>query len=295
MEKNLFVSLIGEPNVGKSTLLNAMIGCKVAIVTPKAQTTRMPQNGIVTKGEIQYVITDTPGLLDPRNRLDARMSRSIIESCSDSDLVMLVVYPKEKLSDAELKILSKLRDSTVPVFLCVNKSDIIKQPSKKGSYYTDVLGKQFKFDGSCLVSAKTGDGLDRLFQEIDRFAVPGEHQFSDDDMTDSSVRSMCAEIMREKLFLNLREEIPYGCAVMTESFREREDGITEIEFVILCDKENHRGIIIGKHGSMLKKISTEARADIEELLGTKVFMKSFVKVRRDWRNSESVMHELSEM
>ena len=292
MTKNLYVSIIGEPNVGKSTLLNAMIGYKIAITTPKAQTTRKSLNGIVTIGDIQYVITDTPGLLSPKSKLDRSMRREIFGRLFSSNVVLFVVYPKEHLSEHEIKLLMELHDKNLPVFLVVNKSDIIRSSQKKGNYYIEKLSEDFAFSGGMLVSARDNDGVEELLKAISIYAEEGIHEFDPDDMTDESMRSLVAEILREKIFLNLRDEIPYGCAVVTDSYTVRDDGIVDISFTIFCDKQNHKSIIIGKRGSMLKKISSEARSEIEDLVGGRVYMQSWIKVQEDWRNNDSVLHDL---
>ncbi|MEG2676647.1 MAG: GTPase Era [Oscillospiraceae bacterium] len=292
IEKNVFAAIVGKPNVGKSTLLNKMVGAKIAITSPKPQTTRNRIMGVVTNGETQYVFLDTPGFHVPKTKLGEHMVKSVRDSVSNIDCALFVTYPKDEVDEIETTLLNELKASKTPTILVMNKSDTLSDKSK-GQELIKTLCAKYQFCDSALVSALTGDGLDELISLIDKHASEEPHMFPDDTLTDIPEKVIVAELIREKLLTNLFEELPHGCAVSIERFKERADKpFIDIDAEILCEKESHKGMIIGKKGLMLKKIGGEARADIQEFLGCRVNLKLWVKVREDWRNKESFIRNL---
>ena len=283
MTKTAMITICGRPNVGKSTLTNALVGEKIAIVSPKPQTTRSRITAIVSHGDTQFVMLDTPGFHKPRTRLGDYMVNVVRESVADVDCVLLLVEPIPSVGPQEEALIERLRQAKVPALLVINKIDTV---DKAGLLEVmAVYASAFDFDAILPVSAKTGDGLDELLAEMEKYAAEGPHLFPDDMITDQPERQICAELVREKLLRCLDREIPHGTAVEVTKFAERENGIVDLEVTIFCEKESHKGIIIGKKGAMLKKIGELARHDIEDFLGTKVNLQTWVKVRENWRDS----------
>ena len=283
MTKTAMITICGRPNVGKSTLTNALVGEKIAIVSPKPQTTRSRITAIVSHGDTQFVLLDTPGFHKPRTRLGDYMVNVVRESVADVDCVLLLVEPIPSVGPQEEALIERLRQAKVPALLVINKIDTV---DKAGLLEVmAVYAAAFDFDAILPVSAKTGDGLDELLAEMEKYAAEGPHLFPDDMITDQPERQICAELVREKLLRCLDREIPHGTAVEVTKFAERENGIVDLEVTIFCEKESHKGIIIGKKGAMLKKIGELARHDIEDFLGTKVNLQTWVKVRENWRDS----------
>ena len=283
MTKTAMITICGRPNVGKSTLTNALVGEKIAIVSPKPQTTRSRITAIVSHGDTQFVLLDTPGFHKPRTRLGDYMVNVVRESVADVDCVLLLVEPIPSVGPQEEALIDRLRQAKVPALLVINKIDTV---DKAGLLEVmAVYASAFDFDAILPVSAKTGDGLDELLAEMEKYAAEGPHLFPDDMITDQPERQICAELVREKLLRCLDREIPHGTAVEVTKFAERENGIVDLEVTIFCEKESHKGIIIGKKGAMLKKIGELARHDIEDFLGTKVNLQTWVKVKENWRDS----------
>lgn len=284
MTKSAMITICGRPNVGKSTLTNALVGEKIAIVSSKPQTTRNRITGIVNHGQTQFVLLDTPGFIKPRNKLGDFMVGVVNGSIGDVDCVLMLVEPVAEVGPGEEALLAKLKESGAPVILVINKIDTIEKEKLLAviAAYSSVC----EFETVIPVSAKTGDGLDILLDEMEKYASDSPHYFPDDMITDQPERQICAELVREKMLRNLEKEIPHGTAVEITKFHEREDGLIELDATIYCEKSSHKGIIIGKNGSMLKKIGEQARQDMEEFLGTKVFLQTWVKVKENWRDSE---------
>lgn len=284
MTKSAMITICGRPNVGKSTLTNALVGEKIAIVSSKPQTTRNRITGIVNHGETQFVLLDTPGFIKPRNKLGDFMVGIVNGSIGDVDCVLMLVEPAAEVGPGEEALLEKLKESGAPVILVINKIDTIEK--EKLLSVIAAYSSACEFDAIIPISAKTGDGLAILLDEMEKYASDSPHYFPDDMITDQPERQICAELVREKMLRNLEKEIPHGTAVEITKFHEREDGLIELDATIYCEKSSHKGIIIGKNGSMLKKIGEQARQDMEEFLGTKVFLQTWVKVKENWRDSE---------
>jgi len=283
MTKSAMITICGRPNVGKSTLTNALVGEKIAIVSDKPQTTRNRISAIVNHGETQFVIMDTPGFHKPRTRLGDYMVNVVRESVADVDCVLLLVEPVASIGPQEQALLERLEQTGAPVLLLINKTDTVEKT--RLLEVMALYSQQYEFDAIIPVSAKTGDGLDLLQDELEKYAVEGPHFFPEDMITDQPERQICAELVREKLLRCLDREIPHGTAVEVTKFSERDNGIIDLEVTIYCEKESHKGIIIGKKGAMLKKIGELAREDIEQFMGTKVFLQTWVKVKENWRDS----------
>ena len=283
MTKSAMITICGRPNVGKSTLTNALVGEKVAIVSPKPQTTRNRITAIVERGETQFVLLDTPGIHKPRTKLGDYMVNVVRESVADVDCVLMMVEPVVSIGPQEEALIERLKETGSPAILVINKIDTVE----KGRLLEVIAlySAAYDFDAVIPVSAKTGDGLEELIGEMDKYAVEGPHFFPDDMITDQPERQICAELVREKLLRCLDKEIPHGTAVEVTKFSEREDGVVEIDVTIYCEKDSHKGIVIGKKGVMLKKIGELARTDMEAFLGTKVFLQTWVKVKENWRDS----------
>jgi len=277
------ITICGRPNVGKSTLTNALVGEKIAIVSDKPQTTRNRISAIVNNGDTQLVIMDTPGFHKPRTRLGDYMVNVVRESVADVDCVLLLVEPVAAIGPQEQALLERLEQTGAPVLLLINKTDTVEKT--RLLEVMALYSQEYEFDAIIPVSAKTGDGLDVLQNELEKYAVEGPHFFPEDMITDQPERQICAELVREKLLRCLEREIPHGTAVEVTKFSERDNGIIDLEVTIYCEKESHKGIIIGKKGSMLKKIGELAREDIEQFMGTKVFLQTWVKVKENWRDS----------
>ena len=284
MTETAVVTVCGRPNVGKSTLTNALVGEKIAIVSNKPQTTRNRIMGIVTKGDTQFILLDTPGFIKPRNRLGDYMVNVVKESVTDVDCVLFLIEPVPEIGPGEAALMDRIRESGVPAVLVINKIDTVEKES-----LLPVIAawtKVFDFDSVVPVSAKNGDGLDILLAEMQKHASEGPHLFPDDSITDQPERQICAELIREKILRSLEKEVPHGTAVEISRFSERDNGILDIEATIYCEKPSHKGILIGKNGSMLRQIGAEAREEIEAFLGAKVFLQTWVKVKENWRDSE---------
>lgn len=288
--KSAFLSIVGKPNVGKSSIMNAMLGQKVAIVSPKPQTTRTRIMGVLTQGETQLVFIDTPGLHKPRTRLGDYMVKTVSESVSGVDACLLVVEPEGELTESELSLIQNFKKNHMPAILAINKIDLLANKEALLSRILQ-LSSLYEFDAVVPVSALKGSGMDELIAELKKHAVPGPHFFDDDALTDMPEKVLAGEIIREKLLELLDKEIPHGVAVSVETMREREDGsgITDLEAVIYCEKQSHKGIIIGKQGAMLKAVGSKARADMERFFDCKINLQCWVKVKEDWRNRQGLL------
>ena len=291
MPSSVFVALVGRPNVGKSSLTNYLVGEKVAIVTQKPQTTRSRITGIITKGPVQYVLMDTPGIHAARNKLDARMTQTAAASLKDVDVTMMLFEPAGELTDSELTMIKALQKGG-PAIAVINKVDLLDNFAALAARKKQV--EEFGcFDHIVTISAKDGTGCDDLFALLKPYGNEGPHYFDDDAFTDMPEKELVAELVREKALLFMREEIPHGIAVVVERFKERPDkDLIDIDVDIYCERKSHKGMIIGKGGQMLKKIASAARMDIEELLGVKVNLQCWVKVREDWRDNEQLLNSL---
>ena len=283
MTKSAMITICGRPNAGKSTLTNALVGEKVAIVSAKPQTTRNRITAIVERGDTQFVLLDTPGFHKPKTRLGDYMVNVVRESVADVDCVLLLVEPIPSVGPQEEALIERIGKEGVPALLLINKIDTVDKAGLLA--VMAVYAAAFDFDAILPVSAKTGEGLDELLTEMEKYASEGPHLFPDDMITDQPERQICAELIREKLLRCLEKEIPHGTAVEITRFSERDNGIIDIEATIFCEKESHKGIIIGKKGAMLKKIGELARHDIEDFMGTKVNLQTWVKVKENWRDS----------
>ena len=283
MTKSAMITLCGRPNVGKSTLTNALVGEKVAIVSNKPQTTRNRITAIVNRGDTQFVLMDTPGFHKPRTRLGDYMVNVVKESVADVDCVLLLVEPVAAIGPQEEELLSRIRQSGEPAILVINKIDTVDKT--RLLEVMALYSQAYDFDAILPISAKTGDGLEELMAELEKYAAEGPHFFPEDMITDQPERQICAELVREKLLQCLDKEIPHGTAVEVTRFSERDSGIIDLEVTIYCEKDSHKGIIIGKKGAMLKKIGELARQDIEEFMGAKVYLQTWVKVKENWRDS----------
>jgi len=282
--KTAMITIAGRPNVGKSTLTNFLVGEKIAIVSNKPQTTRNRICGIVTRDDTQFVFVDTPGFHKPRTKLGDYMVGVTKESIADVDLTVLVVEPIDSVGTQETVLLEQLKSKNCPVVLAVNKIDTVEKESLLS--VIAAYSQAFDFAAIIPISAKTGDGVDALLDECKKYAVESPFLFPEDITTDQPERQVMAEIIREKLLWCLDREIPHGTAVEITKFSERDSGIIDIDATIYCEKASHKGIIIGKQGAMLKKISTMARNDCEKFMGTKVFLTTWVKVKENWRDSD---------
>ena len=283
MTRSAMITVCGRPNVGKSTLTNALVGEKVAIVSNKPQTTRNRITAIVSRGETQFVLMDTPGFHKPRTRLGDYMVNVVRESVADVDCVLLLVEPVASIGAQEEALIERLKQTGAPALLVINKIDTVDKT--RLLEVMAVYSAAFEFDAILPISARAGEGLDELLDEMEKYTEEGPHLFPEDMITDQPERQICAELVREKLLRCLDKEIPHGTAVEVTRFSEREDGILDIEVTIYCEKESHKGIIIGKKGAMLKKIGELARADIEDFMGAKVYLQTWVKVKENWRDS----------
>jgi GTP-binding protein Era len=282
MTKTAFIAIVGRPNVGKSTLLNAMVGEKVAIVSKKPQTTRNRITGVLTRGEEQFVFLDTPGIHRPRTKLGDFMVKTAGSSIGDSDGVLLVVEPRGSVGDIESEIMEKIKQAKLPAILVINKTD--SASASDIALTITAYTEQFDFTAVVPTSAKSSDNVDAVLDECGAFMSPGPWFFPEDSFTDQPERQIASEIIREKLLRTLDKEIPHGTAVTIEEFRE-EKGVLHIRAEIFCEKDSHKGIIIGKNGKMLKLIGTYAREDLEKFFGIKVFIDLWVKVKENWRDS----------
>ncbi len=282
--KTAIITIAGRPNVGKSTLTNHLVGEKITIVSNKPQTTRNRICGILSRGNTQYVFVDTPGYHKPRTKLGDYMVNAVKDSIADVDLTLLVVEPIASVGTQEQSLLEELGAKRTPVILVINKIDTVEK--ERLLEVIAAYSESYQFDAIIPISAKTGDGVELLLQECDKYAIESPFLFPDDQTTDQPERQVMAEIIREKLLWCLEKEIPHGTAVEITTFTERDNGIIDLVATIYCEKASHKGIIIGKQGAMLKKISSMARADCEKFMGTKVYLTTWVKVKENWRDSD---------
>ena len=284
--RTAMITICGRPNVGKSSLTNALVGEKIAIVSDKPQTTRNRIYGVVNRGDTQYVLLDTPGLHKPRSRLGDYMVKVVRESLEQVEATLLLVEPIAHVGEPEKILLQRIQEEHLPCVLCINKIDTVE---KKDDLLAVIAAYSQAFDGFDAIipiSARTGDGLEDLMAQLQTYAAEGPQLFPDGMTTDQPDAQVCAEIVREKMLLCLDKEIPHGTAVEVTRFTEREDtGIIDLDVTIYCEKASHKGIIIGKHGDMLKRISSLARRDIEKFMGAKVCMETWVKVKENWRDN----------
>lgn len=290
MKKTAFIAIVGCPNVGKSSILNKLLGQKIAIVSEKPQTTRTKIMGVLTRGDTQLVFTDTPGFHRPRTKLGEKMVKAVGDSISGVDACLFVVEPEGELRQAEKELLEKFRQQKMPVVLAINKVDTIPEKEKLMSRIL-TFTQLYDFEAVVPTSAVKGINIEELCQELEKLAFESEFFFPEDTLTDQPERVIAAEIIREKLLRLLDKEIPHGIAVSIEKMREREDSdIMDIDAVIYCEKESHKGIIIGKGGEMLKRASSRARSDMEKFFDCRINLQCWVKVKEDWRNREGLIH-----
>lgn len=288
IKKSGIITICGRPNVGKSTLTNALVGEKVAIVTNKPQTTRNRICGVRTRGESQFVFVDTPGLHKARTRLGDYMVNVAKESVADVDAVMLLVEPIPNVGAPEEQLIARIKTLRCPAVLVINKVDTLDKKEKLLEVI-QTYEQAHQFQAVVPISAKTGEGVDELLDVLEGYLPQGPQLFPEDMTSDQPERQMMAEILREKLLLCLDKEIPHGTAVEITRFAERDDEVVEVEATIYCEKNSHKGIIIGKGGSMLKKVSTLARQDMERFMGTKVYLQTWVKVKENWRDNPAAI------
>lgn len=281
--KSAMITICGRPNVGKSTLTNALVGEKIAIVSNKPQTTRNRISAVVTRGNTQFVLMDTPGFHKPRTRLGDYMVNVVKESVADVDAVMLIVEPIANIGRQEEELIARLKETNVPAVLVINKIDTVEKAELLE--VMAMYSQAHSFDAIIPISAKNNEGLDELMEQLEKYAVEGPQLFPDDMISDQPEKQICAELVREKLLLCLDKEIPHGTAIEVTKFSERDNGIIDMDVTIFCEKASHKGIIIGKNGAMLRKIGEMARTDIEAFMGTKVFLQTWVKVKENWRDS----------
>ena len=282
--KTAMITIAGRPNVGKSTLTNFLVGEKIAIVSNKPQTTRNRICGILTRNDTQFVFVDTPGYHKPRTKLGDYMVNVTKSSIADVDLTVLVVEPIPSVGPQEQGLIEQLQGRKCPAILAINKIDTVEKDTLLE--VIDVYAKTAPFAAIIPISAKTGDGVDALLAECEKYAIESPFLFPEDATTDQPERQVMAEIIREKLLWCLDREIPHGTAVEITKFSERDNGIIDIDATIYCEKASHKGIIIGKRGDMLKKISSMARLDCEKFMGTQVFLTTWVKHKENWRDSD---------
>lgn len=291
--KSVFIALVGRPNVGKSSLLNRLVGEKVAIVTSKPQTTRTRITGILTRGAVQYVFLDTPGIHRPRTRLGERMKKTTADCVAEVDAVVMLFEPYGALTEPEQALVEQLRAGHAPALAVINKTDTLKRPADLAARtaFLEELGVFERVFSTC---AADGTGCEALLGAMGEYAAESPHYFPDDAYTDMPEKALVAEILREKLLLHLRDEIPHGTAVTVERFHERptqgSDALVDIDVNIYCEKKSHKGMIIGKGGAMLKTIASEARMECEEFLGVRVNLQCWVKVKGDWRDNDFLLN-----
>ena len=278
------ITVCGRPNVGKSSLTNALVGEKVAIVSNKAQTTRNRIYGVVNREDTQYILLDTPGLHKPKSALGDYMVKVVTSSLSDVDCALLLVEPIAHVGAPELALIERIKEEHLPAILCINKIDTV-EPAELLPVIAAYNEAWDGFDAIIPISAHTGSGLDDLMHELRKYASEGPPLFPDGEISDQPERQIMGELIREKLLLCLDKEIPHGTAVEITKFSERDSGVIDVDATIYCEKASHKGIIIGKQGAMLKKISSLARQDMEKFMGTKVYLETWVKVKENWRDN----------
>ena len=283
IKKTAMITIAGRPNVGKSTLTNALVGEKIAIVSSKPQTTRNRICGVVNRGDTQFVLMDTPGLHRARTRLGDYMVKVVKDSVADVDAVCLLVEPVAKVGVPERELIARIKEESLPAVLVINKIDTVEKP-----VLLEVMAAysaEHDFDAIIPVSAQRKEGLEELMDQLAKYAEEGPQLFPDGMTTDQPERQIVAEIVREKLLRNLDKEVPHGVAIEVTKFSQRDDGVIDLDVTIYCEKASHKGIIIGRGGEMLKRISSAARRDIEKFMGTKVYMETWVKVKENWRDN----------
>lgn len=287
--RSAFVAIVGRPNVGKSSILNRLLGQKVAIVSPRPQTTRTRIMGVLTEDGTQLVFTDTPGMHKPRTKLGDFMVREIDDSIGGVDMAVLVVEEKGDIGPSEEALLEQIRKLDLPTVLVINKIDKVADKTGLAEVISRLSGL-YDFSSIVPVSAADGDGIDILRDELCELAEPGPHFFPDDTLTDQPERTIAAEIIRESALKLLTDEVPHGIAVDIESMKERADGtMIDLTATVYCEKESHKGIIIGKKGTMLKKIGSNARTELERVFDIRFNLQLWVKVREDWRNKDGLL------
>ncbi|MCI8481428.1 MAG: GTPase Era [Oscillibacter sp.] len=289
--KTAMITLCGRPNVGKSSLTNALVGEKVAIVSNKAQTTRNRIYGVVNRRDTQFILLDTPGLHKPRSALGDYMVKIVTSSLADVDCALLLVEPIPHVGAPEQALIDRVREEKIPCILCVNKIDTV-EPAALLPVIAAYNEAWEGFDAIIPLSAHTGDGLDDLLAELGKYAEEGPQLFPDGQTSDQPERQVVGELLREKLLLCLDKEIPHGTAVEVTKFSERDSGVIDVSATIYCEKASHKGIIIGKHGDMLKKISSLARHDMEKFMGAKIYLETWVKVKENWRDNVNSVRSL---
>ncbi|MEG0035491.1 MAG: GTPase Era [Oscillospiraceae bacterium] len=285
--KAAMITIAGRPNVGKSTLTNTLVGEKIAIVSNKPQTTRNRICAILNRGDTQIVLMDTPGFHKARTRLGDYMVKVVRDSVAQVDAVVLMVEPIPSAGPQELQLIAQLVESHARAVLVINKIDTVA----KEELLAVILAYSalYNFEAIIPLCAKSGEGTADLLDELEKFAIPGPKLFPEDMVTDQPEKQVCAEIVREKLLICLDKEIPHGTAVVVTKFSERDDEIIDLDVTIYCEKDSHKGMIIGKNGSMLKKVGEMARIDIERFMGTKVYLQTWVKVKENWRDSDALL------
>lgn len=287
MKKTVFVSIVGIPNVGKSSVLNRLVGEKLSIVTDKPQTTRTRITGVLTQGEDQYVFIDTPGIHRSRTTLGTQMNKAVRSCLSDNDVVLFVMDSSAKLSEIELSLIESFKTNPAKIILLLNKIDLLPKKEQLMQKIAQ-LSALYDFTAIIPISAQDGENFEKVLPEIGQFLTPSEHFFAEDQITDQHEKTLAAELIREQLLLAMSQEIPHGVAVVIEEMSEREDkDILDISAVIYCEKKSHKGMIIGKNGQMLKQIASQARLGLEDFFRIKVALKCWVKVRENWRNNEN--------
>ena len=286
--KTAMITVCGRPNVGKSSLTNALVGEKIAIVSNKPQTTRNRIRAIVNRGDTQIILVDTPGFHKAKTKLDDYMTKIVTESVADTDAVLLMIEPVAEPGEQETELIARIKASKCPAVLVINKIDTV--PKEQLLAVIAAYSQLLDFDAVLPISAKNGKGLDELLTQLEKYAAPGPKLFPDDMTTDQPDRQVCAEIVREKLLYCLDKEIPHGTAVVVTKFSEREDTeIIDLDVTIYCEKDSHKGIIIGKNGAMLKRIGELSRKDIERFMGTRVYLRTWVKVKDNWRDNDALI------
>ncbi len=286
-----FIALLGRPNVGKSTLMNALVGEKVAIVSPKPQTTRSRITGVLTRGDSQMIFVDTPGIHSPRTKLGTFMTDTVTKTINDVDIAVVVIDASDKPHQNDEELIDDLKKKGIPTVLVLNKIDLL---GNKESMMPRIsrLSRFNDFKAVVPLSAISGDGVSLLIDELDRLLPGGPAYFPAETFTDQPERVLAAEMIREKLLYALDDELPHGIGVVVDVMKEREDGVTDIFATVYCEKNSHKGMVIGKDGGVLKEVGTAARRDIEAFLGCRVNLKLWVKVKQDWRNREGALSEM---